>query len=129
MSQEFTPVILTHLVAALAALVLGAWVLGRRKGTALHRTLGRVWVGLMLVTAISSFWIRASGSFSWIHGLSVFTLFALVGAIWFVRTGRIAQHRRTMLGIYGGGLVVAGLFTLLPQRLLGRLLWGALGLS
>jgi uncharacterized membrane protein len=129
MSQAFTPVILTHLVAALAALVLGAWVLGRRKGTALHRTLGRVWVGLMLVTAISSFWIRGSGSFSWIHGLSVFTLCALGGAIWFARTGRIAHHRKTMIGIYAGGLVVAGLFTLLPQRLLGRLVWGALGLA
>ena len=128
MSQAFTPIILAHLIAALAALALGALVLAQRKGTPLHKALGRLWVVLMLVTALSSFWIRGNGSFSWIHGLSVFTLFALAGAIWFARTGRIAHHRKTMLGVYTGGLVVAGLFTLLPQRLLGRLVWGALGL-
>jgi uncharacterized membrane protein len=126
MSQEFTAIILIHLVAALAALALGARVLAQRKGTPLHKALGRIWVVLMLVTAISSFWIRGNGSFSWIHGLSVFTLCALAGAIWFARTGRIAHHRKTMIGIYAGGLVVAGLFTLLPQRLLGRLVWGCL---
>jgi uncharacterized membrane protein len=30
--------------------------------------------------------------------------------------------------MYIGGLVVAGLFTLLPSRLLGRMLWSAVGI-
>ena len=49
-------------------------VFARRKGGTTHRTLGYLWVALMALTAISSFWIRGNGSFSWIHGLSVTTL-------------------------------------------------------
>ena len=128
MNAVFTPVILLHLGAALAALALGGAIFLRRKGSLSHRLLGRSWVALMLVTAISSFWIRASGGFSWIHGLSVFTLFALAGGVTFAVNGNIARHRGTMAGIYFGGLLIAGLFTLLPQRLLGHMLWSSLGL-
>ena len=124
----FTAAIWIHLAAALAALALGAAMFLRPKGTFTHRVLGRSWVALMLVTAISTWWIRTSGSFSWIHGLSVFVLFALAGAVYFAITGRIPAHRKTMTGLYVGGLVVAGGFTLMPQRLLGHHLWSALGL-
>ncbi len=47
MNHEFTPVILIHLGAAFAALVLGSAVFLRRKGTPVHRLLGRAWVGLI----------------------------------------------------------------------------------
>jgi hypothetical protein len=33
-----------------------------------------------------------------------------------------------MIGVYAGALGVAGMFTLLPYRLIGRLVWGSLGL-
>ena len=36
---------------------------------------------------------------------------------------RIAQHRSVMRKLYFGSCVLAGLFTLLPGRLLGNLLW------
>ena len=129
MYAGFTPVILIHSACAMAALALGALVFTRRKGTVSHRLLGRTWVALMLVTAISSFWIRSLGHFSWIHGLSVVTIAGLGGAIYYVVTGNIARHRCIMQGLFAGGLVVAGAFTLLPQRLLGRMLWSALGVA
>ncbi|MBL8379580.1 MAG: DUF2306 domain-containing protein [Burkholderiales bacterium] len=129
MAATFTPAILAHTGAALAALGVGALVFLGRKGDARHRLVGRIWVALMLVTAISSFWIKGSGSFSWIHGLSIFTLFALAGGVFFAATGRIAAHRKTMANLYVGALVISGLFTLLPQRLLGRMLWSSLGLA
>ena len=47
------------------------------KGTIPHRTLGWIWVALMLVVAISAFWIqhiRMWGPWSPIHLLAVFTL-------------------------------------------------------
>jgi uncharacterized membrane protein len=47
-----------HAYAALAAFVLGAVQLARVKGTTQHRALGYTWVGLMLIVAISSFWIQ-----------------------------------------------------------------------
>lgn len=128
MNQQFTPIILLHLGAALAALGLGAAVFLRRKGTPVHRLLGRAWVALMLVTAVSTYWIRGSGSFSWIHGLSVISLVALVFAVYFAVTGNIRRHQRIMKGVYFIGLIVAGAFTLLPQRLLGHALWSSLGL-
>lgn len=127
MQHEFTPMILTHLGAALAALVLGSAIFLRRKGNLSHRVLGRAWLGLMLVTAISTYWIRGSGSFSWIHGLSVISLAALSFAVYFAMTGNIQRHQRIMKGVFFGGLVVAGGFTLLPARLLGQALWSSLG--
>ncbi len=127
MQQEFTPMILIHLSAALAALLLGIAVFLRRKGNFSHRMLGRGWVGLMLVTAISTYWIRGSGSFSWIHGLSVISLVALSFAVYFALSGNIRRHQRIMKGVFFGGLVVAGGFTLLPARLLGQALWSTLG--
>jgi uncharacterized membrane protein len=33
-------------------------------------------------------------------------------------------HRITMKSLYLGGCAVAGVFTLLPSRFLGQLLWG-----
>ena len=129
MGHSFTPAILIHVLAAVLALGLGALVFLRRKGTFVHRMLGRSWAALMLVTAGSTWWIRASGSFSWIHILSVFTLVVLAVAIWCAATGRIARHRQSMVSLYIGSLIIAGAFALLPERLLGGLLWGALGLA
>ena len=40
----------------------------------------------------------------------------------------IPRHRKTMQQIYIGACLVAGVFTLLPQRYLGKLLWTQLGL-
>lgn len=127
MQQEFTPMILIHLGTALAALVLGIAVFLRRKGNFAHRVLGRAWVGLMLVTAVSTYWIRGGGNFSWIHGLSVISLVALSFAVYFAMTGNIRRHQRIMNGVFFGGLVIAGAFTLLPARLLGQMLWSSLG--
>ncbi len=127
MQSTFTPVILLHTFAALAALVLGAAMFLARKGTFLHRVAGRTWVALMLAVAISSFWIRSSGNFSWIHGLSVSVLVLLALLVFLAITRRISAHRRLAIGLYAGALVITGLFTLLPHRLLGRLVWGSLG--
>jgi uncharacterized membrane protein len=122
----WTPVIAGHALAAAAAVVLGAVILLRRKGTISHRASGWVWVTLMGTVAISSFWIFQQ-HYSWIHGLSVFTLVMLVLGVYRARTHRVQAHRFTMLGLFCGALLIAGLFTLAPNRLLGRALSGALG--
>ena len=75
------PVIQLHAFAAMAAFVLGAVQLAAPKGTLPHRTLGWVWVVLMLVISVSSFLIhgiRLWGPWSPIHLLSVFTPVMLV---------------------------------------------------
>jgi uncharacterized membrane protein len=128
MQTTFTPVILVHAFAAFTAIALGAGMFIARKGTISHRIAGRGWVALMLLTAISSFWIRSSGSFSWIHLLSVAVPLLLAAGAYFAITRNLRGHQRMMVGIYALGLGVAGLFTLLPHRLLGRMLWSSLGL-
>lgn len=128
MHPAFTPIILAHTFAALAAIGLGAGMFFARKGTFSHRIAGRGWVALMLVAAISSFWIQSTGHFSWIHLLSVAVPLLLAAGVYFAVTGNVPGHKRMMVSIYALGLGVAGLFTLLPHRLLGRMLWSSLGL-
>ena len=124
----FDAVIVAHMTAAFLAIGVGAFAFVARKGSLAHRAAGRSWVLLMLVAAISSFWIRATGHFSAIHLLSVALPVLLGLGVYFAATGRVRRHRAMMLGIYAGGLGIAGLFTLLPNRLLGHLLWTSLGL-
>ena len=128
MSEIFTLdqtplVIRLHLVAALLALPLGAVVLFRRKGNLIHRWLGRFWVWLMLTVAIGSFWIQGRGHLSAIHVLSVVTIVNLGYAFWAIRRGKVHGHRISMICSYTA-LCIAGVFTLLPYRMLGKLVFG-----
>jgi uncharacterized membrane protein len=52
------PLIFFHLVTALSALLLGVFMLWRRKGTANHRLWGWTWVALMGSTALATVFIR-----------------------------------------------------------------------
>jgi uncharacterized membrane protein len=109
----------THLITALAGLVLGGVVLYRPKGTASHRWMGRTWVAVMVAAAISSLFIQSWGRFSFIHFFSVWTLFSLAMAIKKIRAGDVQAHLGYMRGTYFG-LVFAGV---LAVALPGRVLW------
>ena len=123
------PLIFFHLLTACAALALGLVMLLRRKGTRSHRLLGWTWVALMGSTALATAFIR-DYRLPNVFGYTPIHLFTLTVAvmlplgIWYVKHGRIAGHRKTMSGLYIGACVIAGLFTLLPGRFLGSLLWG-----
>lgn len=121
-AYTWTPLIVAHTAAATLALALGAFLLSRRKGSRAHRALGWLWVLLMAFVALASFGIQREG-LSWIHALSVFTLCMLVVAVRWARRHRAERHGKTMKGLYIGALLVTGLFTLLPQRLIGHALW------
>lgn len=123
-AYSWTPVIVTHALLAATAVALGAGLLRGRKGHLPHRIAGWIWVVCMAGVAGISFAIQGPKGYSWIHGLSVFTLFALVLGVWFARTHRVKAHRRQMIGLYIGALAITGLFTLLPGRLIGKALWG-----
>jgi uncharacterized membrane protein len=122
-AYTWTPTIIVHATCATAALGLGAFVLARRKGTPSHRAFGWLWVLLMAVVAGISFWIYRE-RWSWIHGLSVWTLLSLVYGVRQARRGQVKAHRITMIALFVGALLVTGLFTLLPGRLIGQAVWG-----
>lgn len=115
--------ILLHIVAALAAVFIGAIVLIRPKGTALHRLMGRVWVALMLIVAVGSFFIQARDRLSLIHILSGVIIVSMASAIYAVRHSNLYRHKISMRISYAS-LCIAGLFTLLPYRMLGQLIFG-----
>lgn len=122
----WTPAIVTHTALAAFSLVLGAALLWGRKGHRTHRLLGWLWVLCMAGVATMSFAIQGPDGFSWIHGLSAYTLLSLASGVYFARTHRVQIHRYHMVGLYAGALVITGLFTLLPGRLIGHTLWTAL---
>ena len=125
---DAAPAIPVHAFAAMAAFAVGLGQFAAPKGTLPHRTLGWIWVALMVLVAASSFWIhtiRLVGPWSPIHLLSIFTLVMLPLAVWKAHTHQVADHRRAMILIFSGALVIAGLFTLVPGRIMHRVLFGA----
>lgn len=113
-----------HVGTVIPALLLGVPVLVMKKGTVLHKMLGRIWTMLMMTTAISSFWLQGLiGTIGPIHIFSVMTLVSIPRAIWAIRNGDVLTHQRAMTGPYIG-LIVAGLFSFLPGRLMGQLVAG-----
>jgi uncharacterized membrane protein len=135
--MSLTPVIAVHATAAIGALATGPvalWALkGARQRPRLHRAFGYAWVTLMVVAAVSAIFIHVSGlpnigGYTPIHLLVPVTFAGLTYAFYALARGDIANHRRTMQRLYYGACVVAGMFTLMPQRAIGHYVWSQLGL-
>ena len=118
---QAAPAIQLHAFAAMTAFALGVVQLAAPKGTLPHRTLGWIWVVLMLGVSVSAFFIhqlRLWGAWSPIHLLAIFTLTMLPVAVWAAHRHQVNRHRRAMIGIFVGALVIAGLFTFVPGRIM-----------
>ena len=125
---DASPAIQAHAFAAMSAVALGIVQLSAPKGTLPHRTIGWIWVALMVVVGGSSFFIhgmRLFGLWSPIHLLSIFTLVALPLAVLAAHRHAVDRHRRAMISIFVGGLVVAGLLTFLPGRIMHAVAFGS----
>ena len=123
------PLVFAHLIAAVAALLLGIAILTRRKGTFSHRTLGWTWVTLMAAAAASSVFIRDYkipniAGYTPIHLMVPAVFFGLGLAFWMLARRNVRGHRIAMQITYVSACLVAGGFTLLPNRYLGQLVWG-----
>ena len=116
-----------HAIMAMIAVILGGIQLSMKKGGTIHKLLGRIWVGIMMFVAISSFFIheiKLWGAYSPIHLLSLWTIFILGVGIYYVRVGNIKRHKQTMITLYFFALIVAGFFTLYPGRIMHQILIG-----
>ncbi|QCB46265.1 DUF2306 domain-containing protein [Hydrogenophaga sp. PAMC20947] len=137
--MQMSPVIAIHLSAALGALVLGPVALWARRGNQakvaatqrprLHRAAGYAWVTLMLMTAVSAIFIRDFklpniAGYTPIHILVPVVFGSLFMAFRALLRGQIDQHRGWMVRLYVSAGIGAGVFTLLPTRFLGQLVWG-----
>lgn len=121
------PAIQIHAVAALLAFGIGIVQLIARKGSKQHRRLGYIWAAAMMTVAITSFWIheiRQFGDYSLIHVLSVLVIVSVPMALAAARSGRVNRHKKIMLSTFFFALITAGAFTLLPGRIMYRVLIG-----
>jgi uncharacterized membrane protein len=122
--------VLIHLATVLPAIPLGIFVLLRRKGDRVHKIAGRVWMALMLTTAIASLFIHSinrSDTFfglSPIHLFSFLTLWSVPASIYHARKGNILAHKQSVTGLFIGGLVIAGMFSFMPGRFMWLWLFG-----
>jgi len=121
-----------HVATVVPAFVIGTYLIFfSHKGSPFHRGLGYVYLTLMTVTAITTLFIHALmpkgpfGGFSPIHLLVGLVLFGVVGALRGAWTHNIAMHKRAMLGVYIGGLLIAGALTFLPGRIMHAVVFGS----
>ena len=116
-----------HAIMAMIAIILGGIQLFMKKGGVIHKLLGRIWVSLMLIVAISSIFIheiKLWGAYSPIHLLSLWTIFSLGLGIYFVRVGNIKRHKQVMIALYFFALILTGFFTLMPGRVMHQIFFG-----
>lgn len=121
------PVIQAHAFAAMGAFLLGSIQLMAPKGTLPHRVVGWIWVTLMLTIGVTAFFIhqiRLWGQWSPIHLIALYTLIMLPVGVLHARRHEVTSHRRTMLGLFIGGLMIAGLFTFYPGRIMYHIVFG-----
>ncbi len=114
-----------HIGTTTLCLALTPVLLLGPRGVRRHRVLGYVWVASMSATALLTFGIRdiGQGGLSTIHLLSGITLTQAPMLAWHARNHRVDAHRYTVLSLVAGALLIAGSFTLLPGRMLGRWLF------
>lgn len=116
-----------HLATVVPAFLLGTWLIFfSRKGARLHRSIGVAYLVLMTITATAAIFIRdlRHGNFSLLHLFVPLTYWSVFSAIRCLRRKDIEGHRRAMLGLYVGGLLIAGSLTFLPGRIMHRLFFG-----
>jgi uncharacterized membrane protein len=56
--------------------------------------------------------------------ISIFTLVTLPLAVWAAHRHAVERHRRAMTGLFFGALVIAGIFTLVPGRIMHAVVLG-----
>jgi len=128
--MTYTQLTYLHLATVLPAFAIGALQLFRRKGTPSHKFLGRLYMVMMLTTGLITLVMSAEvgprflNHFGFIHAFSFLTLFNVPAAYLAARRGDLKAHRGLMLGLYLGGILIAGAFAFSPGRMLHEWLFG-----
>lgn len=120
-----------HVATVVPAFLLGTWqIFFSTKGSPLHRVTGYTYLTLMTITAISTLFIHLVSpnspffGLSWIHLFVPLTLYGVYGALVTARRHDIKGHRRAMIGVYVGALIVAGGLAFMPGRIMHEVVFG-----
>jgi uncharacterized membrane protein len=119
-----------HLATVIPSFLIGTLLLVIKKGTGIHKIFGRVYMILMMVTALITLFMPARvgatflNHFGWIHSFSFLTIYTVPTAYWAIKKGNVRAHKRKMILLYFGAIVIAGGFTFYPGRYLHHLFFG-----
>jgi uncharacterized membrane protein len=120
-----------HVATVVPAFLLGTWqIFFSPKGAPFHRALGYLYLALMTVTSIAALFVHQLMPNSPFFGLSPIhlfvplTLYGVYGALRSARAHNIPAHRRAMLGVYFGGILIAGSLAFMPGRIMHAVVFG-----
>mgnify|MGYP001244673036 CR=1 FL=1 len=115
-----------HVAGAVFGLVVGAIIFLLPKGTGFHRFLGWSWVSAMVVVAVTSVLMIADfkTGINALHVFTAVTVLSLWGGLSGIRRGDVRQHAASMVGLYVGGLIIAGVFAFIPGRVMWNVFFG-----
>jgi uncharacterized membrane protein len=128
--MTYTQLAYFHLATVIPAFFIGAFQLLRRKGTPVHKLLGKIYMVLMLATGLITLAMPAEvgprflNRFGFIHIFSLLTLFNVPIAYFAARRGAVKTHRGAMISLYVGGILIAGTLAFMPGRMLHTWLFG-----
>jgi uncharacterized membrane protein len=118
-----------HLFTVVPCFVIGTTLLIIKKGTKIHKQMGRIYMVLMLFTATVTLFMPSEigptllNHFGWIHLFSILTIYTVPTAYLAIKKGKVKVHKRKMVLLYFGALIIAGGFTFAPGRYLNGLLF------
>ena len=127
MKMGYDQLMYMHLITVVPCFIIGTILLLIKKGTSFHKKAGRVYMVLMLITATITLFMPAKvgpqvlNHFGWIHLFSFLTIYTIPTAYLAVKKGNIKVHKRKMILLYFGAIIIAGGFTFFPGRYLYEL--------
>lgn len=119
-----------HLATVIPSFIIGTVLLIIKKGTKIHKIFGRVYMILMLITAMITLFMPAQvgptlmNHFGWIHSFSFLTIYTVPTAYLAIKKGNVKSHKRKMILLYFGAIIIAGGFTFMPGRYLHSVFFG-----
>ncbi|WP_296382028.1 DUF2306 domain-containing protein [Winogradskyella sp.] len=129
--MDYKTLMFLHLYTVVPCVFIGGFLLIIKKGTLIHKRLGRIYMVLMLFTAIVTLFMPAAvggrvlNHFGWIHLFSALTFWTVPTAYIAIKKGNIKAHKRKMILLYFGAIVIAGAFTFTPGRYLHDVFFGS----
>ena len=127
--MDYTNLMYWHLATVIPCFVIGTTLLLIKKGTKNHVLFGRVYMILMMITAIITLFMpahvgpRVLNHFGFIHSFSFLTIYTVPTAYLAIKKGNIKSHKRKMILLYFGAILIAGGFTFTPGRYLYDLIF------
>ena len=128
--MEYTTLLIIHLATVLPCFLIGTILLIIKKGTKIDIYSGRVYIILMLITATVTLFMPAQvgprflDHFGLLHSFSLLTIYSVPTAYLVIKAGNVKVHKRKMILLYFGAIILAGGFTFYPGRYLYTLFFG-----